>query len=97
ARLCVANLHATADDEARAARDVLLGAARATVWSGGAPLLFGGDLNLRPRSDPEVFELLEREYGLVGPTAPDKIDHLLSRGLAVRERPAQLPAAVREV
>jgi endonuclease/exonuclease/phosphatase family metal-dependent hydrolase len=97
ARLCVANLHATADDVAKAGRDVLLGAKRASEWSRGAPLLFGGDLNVRPTSSPEVFELLEREYGLVGSTGPEKIDHLLSRGLAVREPPAQLPAAVREV
>lgn len=95
--LCVANLHATADDEGQSARDVLVGAERASTWSHGLPLLFGGDLNLRPRSSPDAFARLARDHGLEGVTAPGAIDHLLAHGLAVREPPVALPAAVREV
>lgn len=43
---CVANLHASAHDPALASEDVLRAAAAAEEWADGAPLLFGGDLNL---------------------------------------------------
>ena len=55
-------------------------AARAVEWADGEPLVFGGDLNLRPR-ESGVFAELERTYGLAGPTAPGSLDHLLHRGL----------------
>ncbi len=48
AQLCVANLHATNDRPALATEDVLRAAEAATDWAGGGPLIFGGDLNLRP-------------------------------------------------
>ena len=56
AGVCIANLHATNDVPALAVEDVLLAAGAATEFAAGAPLLFGGDLNLRPRQDPELFE-----------------------------------------
>ncbi len=34
----------------------------------GEPLLFGGDLNLRPSRQPEAFAELERRHGLAPPT-----------------------------
>jgi len=95
--LCLANLHATNDRPRLAAEDVLRAAAAATEWADGAPLLFGGDLNLRPAESPEVFDRLREELGLDGPTAPDAIDHLLSRGLEVLEAPAAWPAERREL
>jgi endonuclease/exonuclease/phosphatase family metal-dependent hydrolase len=79
--LCVANLHATAGDDVRAAADVALAAEQATSWSRGLPLVLGGDLNLRPARTPEVFAALESVHELAGPTAPRRIDHLLARGL----------------
>jgi Endonuclease/Exonuclease/phosphatase family len=95
--LCIANLHATNDRPALAADDVLRAAAAATQWAGEAPLLFGGDLNLRPAEHPEVFEWLRERFGLAAPTGPGAIDHLLARGLEAVEPPRQLPPEWREV
>ena len=95
--LCIANLHATNDRPALAAQDVLRAAAAATEWAGEAPLLFGGDLNLRPAEDPELFERLRERFGLTAPTEPGAIDHLLARGLEAVEPPRQLPPERREV
>ena len=96
--LCVANLHATNDRPEMAAEDVLLAARTAVGWAGDAPLLFGGDLNLRPAEDPALFAELRDRFGLDTPvTAPRAIDHLLARGLEVVEAPAQWPPERREV
>jgi endonuclease/exonuclease/phosphatase family metal-dependent hydrolase len=95
--LCVANLHATNDRPALAAADVLKAAQAATEWAGDLPLLFGGDLNLRPAGDPGVFEELEGRFGLTGNTGPQAIDHLLSRGLNVVAASAPWPPEGREL
>jgi hypothetical protein len=95
--LCVANLHATNDRPELAAADVLLAAEAAVGWAGDSPLLFGGDLNLRPAEDPGVFEELESRFGLTGTTGPLAIDHLLSRGLKVLEPPTPWPPEGREL
>jgi endonuclease/exonuclease/phosphatase family metal-dependent hydrolase len=95
--LCVANLHASAHDPALAAADVLRAAEAATAWAGEAPLLFGGDLNLRPAENPEAFEQLRDRHGLAAPTAPDAIDHLLARGLETVEPPRAWPSERREL
>lgn len=95
--VCVANLHASAGVPAKAAADVLTGAAAAIEWSEGAPLVFGGDFNLRPARDPFPFVELRERFGLGDPTGPDAIDHLLTRGLDVVERPRRLPAEEREL
>lgn len=95
--LCVANLHATNDQPRLAAEDVLLAARTATEWAGEAPLLFGGDLNLRPAEDPAVFEQLRSRFGLTGQTGPRAIDHLLTRGLTAVEPVAPWPPERREV
>jgi endonuclease/exonuclease/phosphatase family metal-dependent hydrolase len=79
--LAVANLHATAGDPTAAARDVEVAAERAVAWAGSDPLVFGGDLNLRPGEDPATYERLRERFGLGEPTAPAAIDHLLARGL----------------
>lgn len=97
AGLCVANLHATNDRPAMAADDVLRAARAAAEFAAGAPLLFGGDLNLRPAEDPVVFERLREQFGLAAPTAPDAIDHLLVRGLEVLEPPRRWPPERREL
>jgi endonuclease/exonuclease/phosphatase family metal-dependent hydrolase len=92
--LAVANLHASTGDRAP---EVLAAAERAVEWSGGLPLVFGGDLNLRPARARDAFAELERRLGLAPATGADAIDHLLVRGLAVVEPPRRLPAQEREV
>ncbi|MFN8160287.1 MAG: hypothetical protein U0R52_04485 [Solirubrobacterales bacterium] len=95
--LCIANLHATSGAPEQTSRELPAAAAAAVAFAGEAPLLFGGDLNLRPGRDPAPFELLAREFGLAPVTGPDSIDHLLVRGLEVVESPHPWPAADREV
>jgi endonuclease/exonuclease/phosphatase family metal-dependent hydrolase len=95
--LCIANLHATNDQPELAAADVLKAAQAATGWAGEEPLLFGGDLNLRPAQDPDVFEELHERCGLTGTIAPQAIDHLMSRGLEVTDPATAWPPERREL
>lgn len=95
--LCIANLHATNDWPKLAVEDVLRAAETTEEWAGASPLLFGGDLNLRPAKQPRVFERLREEFGLAAPTAPDAIDHILCRGLEVLEPPTRWPPQQREL
>jgi endonuclease/exonuclease/phosphatase family metal-dependent hydrolase len=97
ADLHVANLHASANRVDLAGEDVLQAARIATEWAGDGPLLFGGDLNLRPQVSEGVFAELRDRFGLAPPTGPDAIDHLLARGLDVIERPSRWPPERREV
>ncbi len=97
AGLCIANLHATNDRPDLATEDVLRAARAAEEFAGEAPLIFGGDLNLRPAEDPAVFERLREDFGLAAPTAPRAIDHLLVRGLEVLEPPTPWPPERREL
>jgi endonuclease/exonuclease/phosphatase family metal-dependent hydrolase len=96
-RVCAANLHASAGLPDRAAAEVEAAAECAVAWADGDPLVFGGDLNLRPRRDPEPFARLRERFDLREPTDPDAIDHLLVRGLGVGEPPRRLPPESREV
>jgi len=97
AELCVANLHASAGRPDLAGPDVLGAAEAATEWAGDAPLIFGGDLNLRPESSPAVFDELRERFGIVAPTAADAIDHLLVRGLGIVDPPRPWPSERREL
>jgi len=65
----VANLHATAHRPARAAADLRRARAVALEWSDGAPLVLGGDLNLR---EPRVPGFVHAAGG--------KVDHVFCRG-----------------
>jgi len=96
--LCIANLHASAGAALRAAaeEEVSRAAGRAVEWAGSAPLVFGGDLNLRPR-DTSIYEQLERRLELTRPTNADALDHLLVHGLAIVDPPAAWPPERREV
>jgi endonuclease/exonuclease/phosphatase family metal-dependent hydrolase len=95
--VCVANLHATNDWPNLAEEDVLKAARAASEWAGGSPLIFGGDLNLRPGKQPRAFERLRDEFELAAPTGPEAIDHILCRGLEILEPPTPWPAERREV
>lgn len=97
AELCVANLHATAGRPRLATEDVLRAAEAASEWAGESPLIFGGDLNLRPQAEPALFDELREHFGLAAPTTSDAIDHLLVRGLDTVEPPRLWPAQQREV
>jgi endonuclease/exonuclease/phosphatase family metal-dependent hydrolase len=93
--ICVANLHAST--RPKAAAEVLRAAELALEWSGDDPLVFGGDLNLRPAREPQPFEELRERFELGDPTGPDAIDHLLARGLTVAEPPRRLAPEEREL
>jgi endonuclease/exonuclease/phosphatase (EEP) superfamily protein YafD len=95
--LCVANLHATNDRPDLATADVLRAAEAATAWAGDSPLLFGGDLNLRPAEDPAAFEALRERFGLDSSTHPRAIDHLLTRNLETVEAPSAWSPELREL
>ena len=89
-----ANLHASTGS--RAEKDVLRAAEIATGWAGEAPLLLGGDFNVRPRSSG-VFDELHERFGVTLPTDPDGIDHLLVRGCHVVEPAEAWPPERRDV
>jgi len=93
----LANLHATNDHPPRAAEEVVRAAEAATEWAGSKPLLFGGDLNLRPQPNPEAFAQLRERFGLGPPTGPDVIDHLLARNLDIVEPPRPRPPERRDI
>ena len=94
--LCVANVHLSTDAR-RARQEVELAAAKAVEWAGPRPLVFGGDLNLRPALSPGAFDVLRDRFGLSPATSPRAIDHLLARGLRLVDPPSALPAQAREV
>lgn len=96
--LSIANLHASAGPalRAEAEREVARAALVASDWAGDTPLLFGGDLNLRP-AESRIFDRLASEPGLAAPTAPGSLDHLLIAGLEIDQLPAAWPASRREV
>lgn len=95
--LCVANLHTTNDRPDLATAELRRAAEAAISWADESPLLFGGDLNLRPSEHPEAFDELLDRFGLAPPTAPDSIDHLLARRLQMTARPQPWPDARREL
>ncbi len=66
----VVNVHTSTHHEAWARRDALKAVAFAERWAAGAPLLFGGDVNLRGK--PELPGL--RRLG------GNHVDHLYSEG-----------------
>jgi endonuclease/exonuclease/phosphatase family metal-dependent hydrolase len=93
--LCIANLHASSVPRL-AEEEVVTAATHAVSWADGSPLIFGGDLNLRP-DHSGVFTSLEERLELRGVTAPGVIDHLLSRGLDVVEHGSAWRPEVREI
>jgi endonuclease/exonuclease/phosphatase family metal-dependent hydrolase len=96
--LAVANVHATSGDAGAAARDVELAAECAVEWAGADPLIFGGDLNLRPGEDPRTFQRLRERFGFVGePTGPEALDHLFGWRLQAVDPALQLAPGERDV
>jgi Endonuclease/Exonuclease/phosphatase family len=91
---CVANLHVSTKPSS-AELELLDGAERAVAFAGSDPLIFGGDFNVRPKASA-VFDQLEERFGLAPRTAPDRLSHLLVRGLEVVEHPAAWPPEARD-
>jgi endonuclease/exonuclease/phosphatase family metal-dependent hydrolase len=79
--VCVANFHGSARP-ALATDELERLCALALTWSGDAPLILGGDLNLRSR------ELAVRA-GFIHVASRD-VDHLLARGLTAAGEPEHL-------
>ncbi len=95
--LAVACMHLSVDSTGQGPDEVELAAARAVAFAAEGPLLFGGDLNLRPSRQPQAFAALSRRHGLGSATAPDAIDHLLARGLGVADPARSLHPSAREL
>jgi endonuclease/exonuclease/phosphatase family metal-dependent hydrolase len=93
--LCVTSLHASTSPPL-AEQELLIAAERAVEWAGGAPLILGGDFNVRPQSS-DVFAALEHRWGLTGTTASDSIDHLLVRGADIVSGARAWPPEAREL
>jgi hypothetical protein len=91
---CVANLHVSTKPSS-AERELIEAAGRAIEFSGASPLIFGGDFNVRPQAST-VFEQLDERFGLAPPTAPDRLSHLLVRGLEVVRHPTAWPPEARD-
>lgn len=81
ASVAIGNVHLSVHDRTAAALEAELAAADLARWSGEGPMVLGGDFNLRPKSSPELFDLLERRFGLAGACVPGGIDHLLASGV----------------
>jgi endonuclease/exonuclease/phosphatase family metal-dependent hydrolase len=90
----VANVHVSTKPSS-AERELLDAAERATQFAADGPLIFGGDFNVRPRAS-RVFDRLEERFGLAPRTAPDRLSHLLVRGLEVVEHPTAWPPEARD-
>ncbi|MGI9020924.1 MAG: endonuclease/exonuclease/phosphatase family protein [Solirubrobacterales bacterium] len=93
--ICVANLHASTADHL-ATEDLSRAAERAVAWAAGAPVILGGDFNVRP-DHSNVFRRLTEAYGFSAAAGAQAIDHVLVRGLEVVEPPRAWPPAAREV
>jgi len=96
--LCVANTHLSTGPVRRqlAEEELLLAAERSLEWAGAAPLILGGDLNLRPAETP-AFDELRHRFAITGATGPRALDHLLTHDLDPVAPPTPWPPERREV
>jgi endonuclease/exonuclease/phosphatase family metal-dependent hydrolase len=76
-----ANLHATVHDDAQARREIETARATALRWADGAPLVLGGDFNVR---DPSLRGFVH--------AAGDGVDHLFATGGLTPAGPRELLA-----
>lgn len=97
AAIALANVHASAGRRSAAAAELTLAAERAIEWAGGVPLVLGGDFNVRPRELPALYGDLDARLGLAGATGRGSLDHLLGRGLELREPARALEPSRREL
>ncbi len=93
--LCVANIHAS-QALSKAEAEILRAAETAVEWAAGAPLVLGGDFNVRPFQS-DLFDRLAGQFGLRGITATEGIDHLLVGGAETVDAGHAWPPERREV
>jgi len=93
--VCVGNLHLSAGAPDQAAREARRAAETALEWARGAPLVLGGDFNVR--GSHAIFGDLCGLTELCGATNPHGIDHILSRGLETVSPPVSWPPERREL
>lgn len=74
-----ANLHATVHHDANARRDIASATAAALRWADGAPLVLGGDLNVRDPALPGFAHV-----------AGHGVDHVFATGGLTRAAPREL-------
>ena len=89
-RLALANMHLSVPSTGQGHAELVRAAELAVAFAGPDPLILGGDLNLRPVHHRLAFDEVEGRFGLVAPTGPKAIDHLLVRGLEVVQKPGAL-------
>jgi len=94
--VCVGNLHLSANVPDQAAREARRAAETGLDWARGAPVLLGGDFNVRPGSTV-VFEDLCEGASLCGTTGSDGIDHILACDLETVDPPAPWSPQRREL
>jgi endonuclease/exonuclease/phosphatase family metal-dependent hydrolase len=94
--VCVGNVHLTDGVPKQAVREARRAADIALDWARGAPVVLGGDFNVRPVSTP-LFDELCAGHGLCGTTARDTIDHVLANGLDTVDPPEHWPPERREL
>lgn len=95
--LAVAAMHLSVSSTGRGPAEAESAAELAVRFSHGRPLLFGGDLNLRPAEHAELFGRLRKRFGLAPATSGRSIDHLLGRDLDVLSHPRALASSSREM
>ena len=93
--VCVGNLHLSAGASDQAVREARRAAETALEWARGAPLVLGGDFNVR--GSHEIFGDLCSLMELCGATNPHGIDHILSRGLDTVSEPVSWAPGRREL
>jgi endonuclease/exonuclease/phosphatase family metal-dependent hydrolase len=86
--VCVGNLHLTAGARGQTAREARRAAEIALEWAHGAPVVLGGDFNVRPVSS-DLYDDLCEGAKLCGTTSRDGIDHILTAGLETIDPPSR--------
>ena len=93
--VCIGNLHLSAAASDHAAREARRAAETALEWARGAPLVLGGDFNVR--GSHAIFGDLCSLTGLCGATNPHGIDHIVCRGLDTLSPPVSWGPERREL
>jgi len=94
--VCVGNLHLTAGARGQTRREASRAAEITFEWANGAPVVLGGDFNVRPVAS-DLYDDLCEGAKLCGITSRDGIDHILAAGLETIDQPARWEPERREL